>query len=297
MAMTTLAVTHKHTQNKNADECYFSPRENRDRTSDAAPPEGDAAVTVLVPQRTESSGESDKSTGLMRQTTEGFVPSQDLTPDLESPKETVGTITHRSRKTNAFSQETTEPQGLVPPMVENPETLVMPTENPKSNTHTSQITNEPEEHQNPVTNHFDQRAARERLSIPLFKNSTAPTTRLSVTSETSELRRLSLETDSSEMRILSLETNSSELRKISQATTDDSELRKISFPTDSSELRKLSAATDDTELRKLSLMTDSSEGGSELAGRVRLLTTTSSETTFHLVSPLVDEPDDDTVST
>ena len=235
------------------------------------------------------------SAGLVRQTTERFVPSQELSPEVGYPDQTVATMLPRLRKTNAFSQESAKPQVRGDLTVRKPEMMVMAREKTQSKTKTSKVTDDPEERRSQATNDFDQRAARGKLSIPLSVSATTSTARLSVTPETFELRRLSLETDSFELRRLSSETNSSELRKISLAT-DDSELRKISFPTDSSDLRKLSEATDDSELRKLSLLTDSSEASTGLAGGTCLMTTASSEKTFHLVSPLVDEPDDDTVS-
>ena len=245
-----------------------------------------------VLQRTKSPGEGEKSTGLARQTTEGFVPSQDISTEEEGPDETVVTTKPRLRKTDALSQEAVESHAVAPSISYKSDAIKTLEGNAHQKLTPSQATEE-SEHQ--LMNHSEQRAARERFSIPLFTSSVAPAAKLSVTSEASEPRRLSVQTDKSQSRKLSCETDSSELRKISLAT-DDSELRKISFPTDSSELRKLSQATDDSELRKLSLLTDSSETGAGLEGRSRLVSTASSEAAFSLASPLVDEPDGDTVS-
>ncbi|XP_043213546.1 serine/threonine-protein kinase N2-like [Amphibalanus amphitrite] len=259
----------------------------------AAPHEGEVSATVFVRQRSESPVGSDHSTGLVRQTTECFVPSQQLDLELEDAERTE-TAQPRLRKTNAISLETTdvEDNELRLQVTDSVDVTKTRSDNSEMIDNSEKVTNPTDcEHSNQMTGNFDQRAARAKLSIPLITHSSQPTPKLSTSSEISDLRRLSVETDSSELRKLSVETLSSDIR-LTSAATDDSELRKISFPTGSSELRKLSEATD-SELRKLSLLTDSSEGSEALTGRVRLLTA-GSETTFSLVSPLVDEPDDDT---
>ena len=248
---------------------------------------------MLVRQTTQSPAGSDTWTGLVRQTTESFEPSKELNVELEGAEDNTETVKPRLRKTNPITQVTAETIDIVtgPPVSENRNAT-------KTSADNSNVTEYREHHatktvdSSQVTGPFDQRAARQRLTIPLITHTAKPAPKLSTSSEPFEVRKLSFETDDSDLRKLSVETTSSDIRQISAAT--DSELMRISFPTDSSELRKLSEATD-SELRKLSLVTDSSEASEAPGGRIRLLTA-GSETTFSLVSPLVDEPDDDTVS-